>query len=341
MLLRYPNSKLNIQFKNSLFLLIIIVIVCAIRFDRNDFFIDQYTGAEIDSDAVEYIVLVESFRGQAVGESPTAPFTYRPLVPFIASFIPLPAMTSINVVNILALWLSAIFLSRILIDIGLTRQSSNIVLALYLVSFPVFYYGAIGYLDPALIGSLGIGCYLIHRKLAIPLMLLFFVGSFIKESVIILVPVFFIQGLVEKRNLLHLSATTIIMVCIFLAGLYTARYISIDQSTYVWYPSTERFVNNISRIRTWISFFLTLGLIGLLAFSALIITIKTRNWTLLLKMAPWITGMAGSLALFVYGLLSAYADGRMVWPALVFAIPLIGMFIKEHEAKFSKFLPSS
>jgi len=322
--------------RNKLLVLFLILIVCLPRFDRNDFLMQEIVGSDMENDSMQYVAMTDAFKGETPQLVPTAPFTYRTLVPYLASLLPLPSITAIDVINILVLWLGTILLGQILLRHGLNQRDTLLILATFVVSFPVFYYGAIGYVDTAFIGLLAIGCYLIERKFDLLLIALLFVGVFVKEIIILILPVYFLQGLVQKRGVAYTVTMTALLFFACLAGVWLARKFSSDQATYTWEPNMNRFLDNVHRIRTWISFFLSAGLPCALSVVAIVVTLYNKNWPLLWRMFPWVAGIGGSVALFLYSLLTAYSDGRFIWPATVFAIPLLGIFFMEYKNHISR-----
>jgi hypothetical protein len=240
-------------------------------------------------------------------------------------------MTAINVVNVLTLWLGAILLAQLLVQQGMKQAYALLIMMVFIVSFPVFYYGAIGYLDTTFIGLLSIGCYLLARNQYGPLIVLIFISTFVKESIVLIVPVYFLHSLVQKRGIVHVVVTTSALVASYMFGIWLARKFSSDQSGFFWKPDTETFLANVYRVRTWLSFLLSAGLLCALALLLIVVTLLRKNLDLLCRMLPWIAGVGGSLALFLYSLLSAYSDGRFIWPANVFVIPLLGLYYNEYK----------
>jgi len=57
-------------------------------------------------DVEQYILYTDYFRGEKNSTVLESPFAYRPLVPFLASFLPYKAFTSINLVNLIFLILT-------------------------------------------------------------------------------------------------------------------------------------------------------------------------------------------------------------------------------------------
>lgn len=325
---------MTISIRNQLLLGLLVLLVCMPRFDRNDALISGVTGGEtlLDNDSAHYVSMVDIFRGDEPLLQPDAPFTYRPLVPYIASFIPLPSLTAINVLNVISLWAAALLLGRLLMMQGMGIVGTNVLLIAFAFSFPVFYYGAIGYIDPVIIGMLSAGCYAIEKRQDWLLVLLVFMGVFVKEAIVLLLPVFLVSGWMQRRGLLPLVGWLLLMVVAYMVAGRLARSMSLDPIEYNWSFSLSRFNSNTERVRTWLSFLLTLGIPGFLSLLAVFVTLYQKQWDVLLRMAPWLVGCAGSVALFAYSLLVAYSDGRFIWPATVFAIPLLGIFVTGNNA---------
>ena len=129
----------------------VLIAVAALRFDQRDVgVISELTGTGVNGnlgDAAAYIQYVEALRGD-VESLPSAPFRYRPLTPLLAAPLPLGAMTAINVVNVIALAFAALGIWLTLHRLGCSDRHSSLGAGLFIVSFPTFYYGTIGYVDP-------------------------------------------------------------------------------------------------------------------------------------------------------------------------------------------------
>jgi hypothetical protein len=102
----------------------------------------------------------------------------------------------------------------------------------------------------------------------------------------------------------------------YAAPLLLARQWSPPSPAPPWQPSLATLQANLARPRSWQSFLLTLGLPGALGIAGLF---TRRAWATL---APLAVGLLGALALFAAALLVAYADGRFIWTAYPFAIPI-------------------
>ena len=89
---------------------------------------------------------------------------------------------------------------------------------------------------------------------------------------------------------------------------------------YMWFPKIEVFIFNITRIKTWLNFLLTLGIPGLLAFHHFV-NIKKYYLEKRIELI-FLFGYLLSNLLFAYSIFSAHADGRFVWTSYAFTIPL-------------------
>lgn len=316
--------------RNLLLLLVVLIVVCLPRFDREDELVQGAVGSGMANDSAQYIAMTDIFSGKTPAAQPWAPFTYRPLVPYLASLLPLPSMTAINVLNVGALWVALGLLGSQLLAIGLPLRASMVLLLSFTISFPVFYYGAIGYVDPVAIAALGAACFCIQRQQDTLLLLLIAVGTLAKETVVLAIPVFMLHGMINGRGVTRTVMMTIALVAAFVAASKLARALSIDQQPFAWTPSWDRTLTNLTRLRTWLSFVLSFGLPGTLATAAVLHVLFTKNWRLLAEMLPWIAGVGGAVALFGYSIISAYSDGRFIWPADVFALPLVAVFVAHH-----------
>ncbi|MBL1211749.1 MAG: hypothetical protein HND52_00205 [Ignavibacteriae bacterium] len=309
----------------------VMVLLTLPRFDRNDIFIKSITtdGTGKLSDSEKYVAITNYFRGEVDAKELLPPFSYRPLVPYIASLLPFKAMTAINLINLAVLIIAIFILYKLLHLLGIDFSSSIIACGLFVVSFPTFYYATIGFLDPSLIFLLIIGTYLIFKNKLISLLIVISFGVFVKETIIILPMIlaaylFFNKRLFKKDGLILLLS-----IIIFTIGFFVTRLIIPANPEVGWMPSIEQLLFNITRPRTFISFILSFGAPGFL--SLFIFKYKNSIWLneKFALTATLITGVIISIALFGFAMLSAYADGRFVWTSYPFTVPLAAMVISE------------
>ncbi len=304
-----------------LLLVISISLVCLPRFNRNDFLVSALVGSG-PSDADQYMLLAEYFKGNSTGASLQSPFTYRPLVPYIASLLPCETNTAINIINVLFLIFAVLCLYKMLEIFGLPFKANIFGCCLFIFSFPVFYYGTIQYVDPVLISFIMIGTYCIFSGRFAPLLVVVLLGALVKETIIILVPVFFVRQLVTRQSVKKLLLQPAILLLFYGIAIATARSLSIDQDSYNWTISFERIFFNVLRPRSWASAILTLGIPGLGALLLLWKAKKANFREELLLLAPCLAGFFMVVLLFGYSIVSASSDGRFIWPSYAFTIPI-------------------
>lgn len=200
--------------------------------------------------------------------------------------------------------------------LGLGRRMGAAAGALFAVSFPAFYYGAIGYVDPVLVSLLTAGVFfLVSDKLA-SFLLVLAAATLTKESALLLVLASAGASIpAEGRG--RRVALFAAAAALFIALTLLMRASAPQAGRYLWVPSLEYLLFNVSRPRAWISLLLSFGLPGLLALNACRKSLPQSPAIHMLK-----AGFAASMLLAVGLLFSAYADGRAVWASYPFAIPL-------------------
>jgi hypothetical protein len=222
----------------------------------------------------------------------------------------------------LFLIIAVLCLYKMLAILGLPFKATVFGCCLFIFSFPVFYYGTIQYVDPVLISFMMIGTFLIFKDRFAPLLVVVLLGALVKETIIILIPVFFVRQLVTRQRVNKLMMQSALLLLLYGITIAAARSLSIDQDSYHWTISFERILVNLLRPRSWASAFLTLGIPGL---GALLLLWKAKNSNFreeLRLLAPCLVGFALVVLLFGYSIASASSDGRFIWPSYAFTIPI-------------------
>jgi len=271
-------------------------------------------------DVEQYEKYVEFFRGdKLILNELEGPFSYRPLVPFIASFLPFDALTSINLINLFFLSLGLFFLIKLLKHFNFDERAIFLGGLLYIISFPVFYYTTSGYIDASLVGMISIINYYMFLNKHFIFLIFFTLGILIKETVIIVLPVLvvyiYFQKNYEKKILKILFAVLIYAV---VEGVI--RYFAPSKNFYIWSPSTDILLFNLSRVKTYLSFILTFGLPGLI--SLIVFFSNKKNQIPNEVFYSLVSGIVMSILLWIYSILTAYADGRQLWVSYNFTVPL-------------------
>ena len=83
-------------FRHFISIFLSVAAVLFVRFNRQDLWIESFTGKSGDYE--HYYRLVEVFRNEALFSSVPAPFNSRILVSYLASFLPVSADLALNIV---------------------------------------------------------------------------------------------------------------------------------------------------------------------------------------------------------------------------------------------------
>ncbi len=313
-----------------LILTLLLLAVITVRFDRNDFFIKKYTTQEL-GDSQYYNNYVETFRG-VEGLTVGAPFGYRPLVPYLASFLPFSGGISLNLLNALIMVITLFVFVKLLFAFNIRDKIVFWSAVLFIVSFPTFYYSTIGVLDP--ISMLGtVLCFylvVIGKEKHLPMAITLF--TFGKETVIFVIPIIFLYILVEKKDLKKAITLSITAVLFYFVSTYIIRNVIYPTETvYFWKPSFKTLSENLFRPRAIISFVLSLGIPGFMALVLLVKAMLKKNCDFIRKTYIYYLALLEYVVLFVYTMFSAYSDGRFVWPATFFTILITAIYYNNYR----------
>lgn len=306
-----------------------VIFITSIRFDRRDLVKDNdLTNSSTLGDSKEYISIVEYYKGNIAVDSLNTPFTYRAAVPYLASKMPFKPMTALNIINVISLIISYFFLFQLLQFLKFNDIEKIIGSFLYIISFPLYYYGAIGYLDPVFILFITGGVYFLIVKNYTMTTLFLVMGTFVKETIIILLLLmildYFLNSKRNRNDLVILTISGIAFVLVF--GL-TRKLIPIS-SNFLWIPNLDTFNDNIHRIRTFSSYLLSFGIPGILSTFFIL---RMKNFESIIEKRLrnlLVSGFILTNLLFVYAMFSAYSDGRFIWPSYVFNIPMALWFLR-------------
>jgi hypothetical protein len=277
-------------------------------------------------DAPFYSSYVEYFRGNCALGKVDIPFRFRFLGPLIASRLPIKSpMTAINVLNILALYVCVLFLFILFKSLGFEFWYSLIGCFIFTISFPVFYFGSDGCIDPQIICIMAVGTYILFNQKWWYLIPIIAIGTMIKETVIILAPVVAVYFWIRNKPW---KIKFITLILAFGVPYALIRIILGQSSTFVWQPHSDIILRNL-RPRTFLGLALSFGLPGMLA---IVYGVKYKAMTQTLGREtsfPLITGIIFSILLVLYSLIAAYTDGRFIWPSNIFALPIGIAYLRE------------
>lgn len=312
-----------------------------VRWNRQDLLIRPYVGAdterlgeklgydvEMSPDSYNYVQYTNYYNGQDVSNEVVKPYSYRFFVPFVASFLPFDSLTSLNIINLSCEILGLLYLMKILSLIGFRSRTIFLTSLLYAISFPVFYYGVVGLLDAPAVFLIMAGVYYTLRNQYIAIILIILVGAMSNEKSILLLPFFFFYNLKEKGfKKSFLSSTLLFLLFVGVTILVRAYTINAGDS-YIWAISTDTLIDNLSRVRTYISLILTGGFPLIIFFVALRNTNFKESHNYAFLMGTIFVGL-----MIIYSFMAAYTDGRFMWYAYPFILPIAANAIDKYFVK--------
>ena len=311
------NTVTKDRYTLGLFL-VAAILVCLVRFNGNQFFVQQEP-----YDAKYFNAYVNFFRGETI-VVPIRPISnWRLLLPLVASFLPFSAATSLNLVNLFCVIGTLLIIRKTFSDLQISTQNQWFALGLYIFSFPTFYYSCISYVDPGSIFFLAIGIYSVLKNNGLLLTFAMVFGLLAKETIVLLIPFAFTYAVLNRN-----WKQAILVILLF--GLYFLEYhaiklyapLSANENQFKsWQISNQAAWNNLARWHTGASFILSFGLIGFLVFYQLFHS-KKLILTNTLAIAS-LTGILSTFALYAYSYITTVADGRIIWHAYFFFLLLI------------------
>jgi hypothetical protein len=316
----------------------VVVLVALPRFDMNDTGIAVATLDEIvrDSsgaaimasspDVRQYTSMVQRFRGETPLQTPEAPFAYRVAIPYLASFVPAPVLTALDLVNLAVLVICVLLMDMLLLHQGMARHERLIGMAMFAVSFPVFYYGATGRIDS---GGLALTLLICAAHAAGKPLLLWgaiFFAPFAKETTVVAIVLCISMELLERRE--RAVWKSIFMIAVFAAGSVAIRMLVHSPTSHPWVPSIKDTISNLERPRAYISSILAFGVPGVLAV-LYCVRVQFKDWSVFVQASA--LSVLACAGIWVFSFASAYTDGRFVWIAYPFLIPLALLSLRRIE----------
>jgi len=317
--------------KKTWILLFCVIIATIPRFNRNQFFISRPP-----ADMAIHTAMIEYYRTGEVDNillsKHSIAANWRPLFPFIASFLPFAPITSLSILGILSIFFSVIILKRIMRQLGVDEKNIYLSLYLYIFSFPVFYYTTIGYLDPGLILLLNLGILLAIEKHTFLFYLNLALGVLMKEGIIVLLPFYWLYIIKEEAGTKKTLISIILSILIYFTISVIVRKLTFNSSLgfdVFWSPGSDMFLYNLNRINSWLSFILVMGIpLALISYNFHIFKtlIKSHQGVL-----PLIAGALMAVSTYGFAFISTVADGRTTWASYPFLFPIIGLIFTNKD----------
>lgn len=328
-----PENTLSMRIVLSVGLLLCLALVLLPRFNRQDIgplkehVVGRGTdGGQSMGDAPEYIRAVQYYRGLVSRDQLVTPFAYRVGVPYVAALLPVKdPMTALNSINGVALALALVFLHGFLRTLGYDFKTAAVGCFLFVFSFPVFYYGAIGLVDPVGLTVLAAGLFFLYRQQWLWLCGVAMLGACIRETTFVLVVVTATYLLVTrpKNRLLILVGVT----AAFMLPTIGIRMVFHDLPHYSWSPFRGYLQQNL-RLRAVVAMVLSLGVPGLLTLVWLMqvgrgggLAVRRGCASATSVWLPMLVGIGCVAGLSAFAVVAAYADGRFLWAVSIFGAP--------------------
>jgi len=312
--------------KTAIILLVIVnLLVLSVNYNQKDTatLIGPHSTPGYNPDMKGYVLLTLYFRGENDGKELENPYTYRPLAPLIAAQIKfLSAPDALNLVNIFLSFLILLYLYKLQIKLNLSFNFALFGCFLYSLSFPNLYYTTVCRIDPMLIFFITFGLYLILKENNYLMILLYLLGGAVKESLIIL-PIIHLSYLyfAKKINLKSILPLIINIAVFIVSSLFVRKQMNFG-SFYLWSPGWKTINENIYRKNTYITFVLTYFHFGIINILNLKFIKQFSNFEKSLYIGVFL-----SVCLYLYSIIGAYTDGRFIWTAYPFAIPLVMIYL--------------
>jgi hypothetical protein len=192
-------------------------------------------------------------------------------------------------------------------------------------------FGSTVWNEPVAIGFICAGMYFVIRDKKLLLILTILLGSINNEKIVLLV-VFaaaycWSHGRI-KDVILYALVTILVqnlLRVIDYGVLFGGENINRDIAPFSWYSQLGFIkLNLITRWSNYPSSMLTFGLIGLLSLRF----IQQRLYNRYREFIPYVIGFMAACAMFIYGITTAYASGRILWYIYPFGIVLTLQYLR-------------
>lgn len=338
----------------SFILLFVFVIALSFpRFNQQNLFglnkiagqYDEYNivrGYHLSGDAVDYLLCVKYYRGEIDRGKLNTPFVYRFLVPYLASHLPIKdALTSLNVMNII-LFLCSLILFYFTLK-ALDFSDGFAVTGCYMLglSFFTVYYLTMGLIESGFIFFYVLGLYSIFKRNDVLFLTALTLGVLAKEFTLILIPTYFIYNYIFGIFNLKKSLYYFLIFALPASVLIFIRYSFNDLPFYMWTPGVNLFFNNLIRFRAYVAPALVLGLPGFVSILYVYLYFAKNHrfeydnsidvLDQLNYQKFFVTIFLFSILLWVFGFMSAVADGRTFMPSFINSIFISLIIIKDFQ----------
>jgi len=302
----------QLKTKQSSYLIITFVIFLLVflpRFNGNQLIVKQQP-----YDTKYFKAYVNFFRGEIPVNEIKPATNWRFLVPLIASVLPLYSLTAINLINAILLVISLYVFFKVLHFFNVKPEKIWQSLWLFILSFPMFYYSSIGYVDASLFLFIALSIYATIKNINWLFVLSVLIGLCVKETIVICIPFyFFYQYNYNKNKTIIVTFLTCLLVTIlFLIIKNYAPVTNIISKNNFWIFNLKNAEINFTRFNTWGSFIFSFGIVGLLFINNLL-KFNIKNMLANKLILACLASIVSAYFLYVLSYFSTIADGRIIW----------------------------
>ena len=278
-------------------------------------------------DAEHYIQMVQHYRG--LGLPPGWPFAFRPLTPYLASWLPFEPVTALAIIGLAGGLLAILAVFLICRELSCDWRAIATSTGLFALSFPMFYYATVGITDAMSIGLSALAVWLCLRRLdhlAIAALVLSIVN---REASLItiafLVPAILSRGLAARNVVTAIAVIAAALAAVWITRMYLSPPLSTRGLAWALWDWPE-FSDNLIRPRFYVTQIAGLGLQGLI-----VIACWLRGFKLDLDyfLDPWKWGVAAGFAMVLYGMNSGPMDGKFLWTTQVYTCAVLTQLLTQ------------
>ncbi|MHA1939343.1 MAG: hypothetical protein ACXABV_08220 [Candidatus Thorarchaeota archaeon] len=309
-----PSSRIKLESMDYIFMLLLWGGTIATVFLGSLLYRWDYPDSE------KYILLFSLFRGEIPVEDLVTPFSYRPLLPYIASLIPTDASIAFAITNSAFLLILSTTLYLICRNFEITRFGSFLSAAACMATHQVAAYGAAVLVDTPAIMCMAVAALLMlqdkdNEKWYLTSVVLM-IGTAFRETVLLMALAYVLHTRVVRHAIPIILGP--LLVHLGIRMLFTPP----AQTGFVWIFSLLNLTDRLPTTLIMVQFafqniivFLLIGLVLLRGTS----WAKGGMWYWL-----WTIGvpLAGITAL---GLFFGYFTSRFIWPLYIAIIPIVAL----------------
>jgi hypothetical protein len=279
-------------------------------------------------DVEGYARLVRYLRGEVEAGALIAPFCHRPLGPGLAAALPAAPITAINLVNLASLIAALWLLDAITGLVAPGPRARWLAGLMFVVSFPAFYYGTIGFVDPVALATASLVLWLMLKGASMAVLVPALALAVLAKETNAALAVLPFGAALARGSVVRPGGARRVAI-LMAAGVGTFLLVQALMPTPGQdvrpLPKLAVAIDNLSRPRTYVTLMLTMAIPAALA----VLAVRTGRARAVMPregLAVLLTGATLAALLYAAAIFAAYTDGRMTWMAYPFVIPIAASY---------------